>query len=277
MSFLLGNDAREEAKRSIKGLVAHVRNSAEDPAHHHEPLYLVLNTKIFLVKEKDYTPRIIPVTHKLHKIDEKTILLIARDLSYREEFTKKDLPTEDLFHQIIPFQKIKLIAHSQKGLLRLFKENDIVLADNRVHSKLPDILGAQFYGKNKKVPFKVQMAKPLPGRRTQGKVDQLCDPKYVRGQIKAILGNTYFIPPANGNCIHIVIGYLDWKVSEILTNINDVISYLIDDKYLPVGGLLHKVENLHSVLIKTSTSVALPIMKKREEKAEESDLSDLDF
>lgn len=276
MTFLLGDDAREQAKKSIKGLISHVRSTAAESSRGREPIFLVLNTKTFLVKDKDYTPRIIPVTHKLHKIDEKSILLILRDLSFREKFTKKDLPTEDLIHQIIPFQKIKLIAHSPKALLRLFKENDIVLADTRIHSKLPEILGAQFYAKNKKVPFKVQMAKPQPGHKTAGKIDQLCDPKYVRGQIKAILGNAYFIPPANGNCMHIMVGYLDWKVSELLTNINDVINYLIDDKYLPVGGLLHKVENLHSVLIKTSNSVALPI-KEKEEKAEESDLSDLDF
>lgn len=277
MSFLLGDDAREQAKKSIKGIIAHVRSSSAGAPTHHEPLHLVLNTKIFLVKQKDFTPRIIPVRHKLHKIDEKTVLLISRDLSYREVLTKKDSPTEDLFHQIIPFQKIKLIAHGQKGLLRLYKENEIVLADARIHSKLPEILGSQFYGKNKRVPFKVLMAKPIPGQRSTGKTDQLCDPKFVRGQLKAVLGNAYFIPPANGNCIDIVVGYLDWKVSEILENIDDVISYLTDAKFQPVGGLLQKVENLHSVLIKTSNSVAMPVMNKKEDAAEESDDSDLDF
>lgn len=273
MSFLLGDEAREQAKRSIKGLVRYVQTSCEEPSHH-EPLYLVLNTKTFLVKEKDYTPRIIPVTHKLRNIDERAILFITRDLSYREELTKKDLPTEDLFHQIIPFQKIKLIGASAKKSVKLFKENDIVIADNRIYSKLPEALGTQFYSKNKKVPYKVQMVKP--GHKSVAR-SQPCDPKYIRAQVKAIMANTSFIPPAKGNCINIVVGYLDWKVSELLTNINDVISYLTDEKYRPVGGLLQKVENLHSVLIKTSNSVAMPVMKKQVENVEESDMSDLDF
>lgn len=280
MSFVLGTDAREEAKKSIRGLFGHISSEAQKSGKdsHHEPILLVLNTNIYLVKQKDYTPRIIPVTHKLHKIDEKSILLITRDLSFKEHFTKPGSPTDDLFHQIIPFQKIKLIGHSPKSLLRLFKENDIVLADTRIHSRLPSILGSQFYAKNKKVPFKVLMAKPEAGRQTHGKIDGLCDVKYVRSQVKAILGNTYFIPPAQGNCINIVVGYSDWKVSELLTNINDVISYLVEEKNLPVGGLLRKIENLHSVLIRTSNSVALPVLKKKEQKEddEESD-SDLDF
>lgn len=272
MSFLLGEDAREEAKKSIKGLAANARKEGSGP----QPLFLVLNTKIHLVKQKDYTPRIIPVTHKLHSVDSKAVALITRDQSYRAQLTAKDSPTEDLFNQIIPFQKAKLIGHSQKALLRLFKENDIVIADTRIHSRLPDILGAQFYGKNKKVPFKIQMARPVPGVKTHGKSERTCDPKYVRAQVRAILGNTSFIPPAGGTCVHIVVGYSDWKVSEVLTNINDVILYLVDEKYRPVGGLLHKVENLHSVLIKTSNSVALPVLKKAEAEVE-SDNSDFDF
>lgn len=268
MSFLLGHDAREEAKKSIRALAAHSQSAGAEP----ERLFLVLNTKIHLVKTNDHTPRIIPVTHKLHAVDSKSIALITRDLSYRAHLTKAGAPTEDLFHQIIPFSKVKLMGHSSKALLRLYKENDLVLADTRIHARLPDILGLQFYGKNKKVPFKVQMARQVPG---QPKNDA-CDPKYVRAQVKAIVGNTLFIPPAGGTCIHIVVGYTDWKVSAVLANINDVILYLVDDKYQPVGGLLHKVENLHSVLLKTSDSVALPVMKKAEEHAE-SDNSDYDF
>ncbi|EEQ38476.1 putative ribosome biogenesis protein [Clavispora lusitaniae] len=280
MSFVLGTEAREEAKKSLRGIIGHIADEAQKNGNqsHHEPIILVLNTNIYLVKEKDFTPRIIPVTHKLHKIDEKTILLITRDSSFKEHFTKAGSPTEDLFHQIIPFQKIKSIGQSHKNLVRLYKENDIVLADTRIHQRLPSILGSQFYAKNKKVPFKVLMAKPEPGRRTHGKINQECDVKFVRSQVKAITGNASFIPPAHGNCINIVVGYSDWKISELLTNINDVILYLVDEKALPVGGLLRKVENLHSVLVRTSNSVALPVMKKREEKEkEESDMSDLDF
>lgn len=283
MSFLLGDEARENAKRSIKALRAHTLKKYEEllfqaeeapseaakisPAR--EPVHLVLNTKIHLVKTKDYTPRIIPITHKLSKIDGKSIALIARDGSYRQPLTEKGSPTEDLFNDIIPYVKAKLMGNNPKSLLRLFKENDIIVGDARIYKHLPDILKAQFYAKNKKVPFKILMALPVPGKKTHGRTDQLCEPKYVRAQLKSIVGNTSFIPPAGGTCVSIVVGYTDWKVSEILTNINDVISYLVEEKYRPVGGLLHSVDNLHSVLIRTKHSVALPVLKKKEQEQEE--------
>lgn len=272
MSFLLGENAREEAKRSIKGLMGHAKTKSE-----REPLFLVVNTRAPLIRQNDHTPRIIPITHKLHKADEKTVLLITKDpsLYYRAELTKKNTPTEDLFHHIMLFTKAKLAGHSAKALLRLFKENDIVLADTRVHKRLPEVLGSQFYGKNKKVPFLVQMAKPGP-RQTHGKTETLCDPKYVYSQVKAIVQNTYFIPPAGGTCMNIVVGYSDWKVSEVLANIDDVMSYLIEEKHRPVGGLLNR-GNLHSVLLKTSNSVALPVLKATKKEDDEEEDSDLDF
>ena len=272
MSFLLGDSSRENAKRAIRGLMAHVAKSSKDGSSG-ALLYLVINTKTPVVSKSDQTPRIIPVTNKLHKIDEIRIALIARDGSYRAHIMEKGSPTEDLFHEIIPYTKAKLIGHSSKAKSKLFRENDILMADVRIYKNLPDVLGPQFYARNKKVPFKILMARPAPDKKTHGRTDQMFDAKFVRAQVKSIVGNTYFIPPT-GTCLQVAVGYSDWKVSEILTNINDAISYLTDEKYRPIGGLL-RMSNLHSVLIRTSDSVALPVMEPvAAEEYEESDLSD---
>ncbi|WPK23722.1 hypothetical protein PUMCH_000967 [Australozyma saopauloensis] len=272
MAFLLGDHSRENAKRSIKGLIAHNAESGPD-----EPLrsllYLVVNTKAPLVAKSDQTPRIIPLTNKLHKIDEKTIALITRDTSYRAQLVQKDSPTDDLFHEIIPYTKAKLIGHSSKARLRLFRENDLIIADARIYKHLPEVLGPQFYARNKKVPFKILMSRPTADKKTHGKIDQLFDAKYVRAQVKSIVGNTSFIPPL-GTCLHIAVGYTDWKVSDLLVNINDVVSYLTDEKFRPIGGVL-RMANIHSVLIKTSNSVALPVKESLvAPEDDESELSD---
>lgn len=272
MSFILGEKSRENAKRSIKGLIAHELLESED-SNQRSLIYLVINTKRALVSKSDQTPRIIPVSKKLHKVDEKRIALITRDTSYRAQLTEKGSPTDDVFHEIIPFTKAKLIGHSTRGKLRLFRENDIILADARIYKNMPDILGAQFYARNKKVPYKILMTRPTPDKRTNGKTDQLFDAKFVRAQVKSILGNTSFIPPS-GTCLHIAVGYTDWKVSDLLINVNDVVSFLTEEQHRPLGGLL-KMGNVHSVLIKTSNSVALPVMEKVEtEQDDESELSD---
>lgn len=272
MSFILGDKSRENAKRSIKGLIAHVAE-IDGSENSRALLYLVINTKTPLVAKSDQTPRIIPLTKKLHKIGEKRIAVITRDSSYRVHMTRKDSPTDDLFNEIIPYTKAKLIGHSSRARLRLFRENDILMADARIYKNLPDVLGPQFYARNKKVPFMILMARPTPEKQTHGKTDQLIDSKFVRAQVKSILGNTSFIPPT-GTCLVIPVGYSDWKVSHLLVNINDIISYLTDEKYRPIGGLL-KMANLHSVAIKTGESVTLPVMEKvTTENDNESELSD---
>lgn len=282
--FILGSNALFDGKKSVKSLSNHI--SQEKGQNHHEAIYLIINTKIYLTKTKDYTPRIIPLSKGLDKLETKSVLLITKDPSvpYREALTKKNSPTEDVFNQIYTLTKLKLLSKDPKKLSKIFKEFDLIVADNRVHKFLPTILGARFYVKNKKIPFMVQMSKPdkdaklVKGKKSTKLKDDRCEPEYVRYQMKSIVRNTSYIPPANGTCISIKVGYTDWKAQEVLTNIDDVLSYLIDSKFQPVGGLLRTPKNLVSVHVKTSESISLPIFKQEEIKGDEDEYdSDLDF
>lgn len=281
--FVLGPEAAVEGRRSLEGLSDHVASSKGEG--HHDPIFVVINTHIQIIKAKDYTPRVIPLTHGLDKITNTAILLVTRDPStpYRVALTAKGLATEDTFSQIISMTKLKLLARDKAKLYRLFKETDVVVADPRIYKLLPPVLGATFYQKNKKVPFMVQMAKPdhtlkpAPGLKNKRIVDERCDVAYVKGQVRLIVRNAYFIPPVNGTCISIKVGYSDWSADELLRNVHDVLLYLTDPQHLPVGGLLKTVKNIHSVHVKTGESASLPILKKVEEKEEEEDDSDFDF
>lgn len=285
MSFILGSDAEKNSKKSVKSLLSHIRN--EKGPELKEVVYLIINTKIQLTKSKDYTPRIIPITNKLDKLEDKSVLLVTKDPStpYRQALNEKNSPTEDVFNQIFTLTKLKGIARDPKKVLKLFKDYDLVVADNRVHKFLPGILGAQFYVKNKKIPFMVQMAKPdvnaqlTKGKKNPSKLkDDRCEPVYVKLQMKSIVKNTSFLPPVNGNCMSIRVGYTNWKPEEIVTNVNDVLKYLIESKYQPVGGLLKTVKNIQSIHVKTSESISLPIWKaKTEGQEEEDDDSDFEF
>lgn len=283
--FILGKDAQEGGKKSVKSLLSHIRN--EKGPDLKEVVYLIINIKNQISKTKDYTPRIIPITHKLDKLQDKSILLVTKDPStpYRKALTEKESPTEDVFNQIFTLTKLRSIAKDPKKLLKIFKEYDIVVADNRVYKFLPGTLGAQFYVKNKKLPYMIQMAKPdVNAKLTQGKKnpsklkDDRCEPLYVKQQMKSIVRNTSFLPPVNGNCMSIKVGYSNWKSEDILTNINDVLKYLVDSKYQPVGGVLRSIKNIQSVHVKTSESISLPIWKQKgEEDTGEDEDSDFDF
>ncbi|ODV65496.1 ribosomal protein L1 [Hyphopichia burtonii NRRL Y-1933] len=282
--FILGRSAEKTGKKSIQGLVNHI--AKEKGSSHHEPIYIVINSKISYIKKKDYTPRVIPVTHKLDKLENKSILLITKDPStpYRKALTEKDSPTEDVFNRIYTLTKVKLIAANPKNCVRLYKEYDIVVADHRVHKFLPNILGATFYEKNHKVPFMVQMARPsadanlVKGKKSTKLKDENCDPKYVRNQLKSIVGNVSFNPPANGTCATIKVGFSDWDTRHIMTNIHDVVDYLTNAKFAPVGGLLRSLDNIISAHLKTSESASLPFMEIKENKeSDKEDYSDFDF
>jgi ribosome biogenesis protein UTP30 len=280
-SFILGDEAYKNGRKSIKSLTANSRQEGVEDA----AIYLIINIKIQLTQTKDYTPRVIPLTHKLDKLENKSVLLVTKDPStpYRQALTEKDSPTEDVFNQIYTLTKLRSLAKDPKKIYKLFKEFDIVVADNRVHKFLPGTLGAQFYLKNKKVPFMVQMAKPsydaqlTKGKKSHKLKDDRCEPKYVKGQMKSIAGNASFIPPCNGNCLSIKAGYTSWLDKDVMKNIDDILRYLVEEKFKPVGGVLRSINNIGGVHLKTSESISLPILIKEEEKVEEGEDSDFEF
>ncbi|CAK9438208.1 uncharacterized protein LODBEIA_P24730 [Lodderomyces beijingensis] len=286
LEFILGDAAYLEAQRSLRALKKHHKD-AEEPSP--SPIYLTINVKIKLAREKDYRPRVVPITHKLDKVSNKAISLITKDPStiYRDSLSAQNAPTEDSFNEIISLKKLKSMSRSTKSLVKLYKENDLLVADHRIHKFLPDILGTTFYLKKKKIPFMIQMARPRAAQQAelrkskQSKLkDDRCDSKYVQAQLESIVGNTSYLPTLNaGDVISLKVGYTDWPVDKVATNIHDVISYLVDEKYRPVGGVLN-LENLGNVHLRSGDSISLPVRLESDETAdgeEASDDSDYDF
>ncbi|RCK67054.1 Ribosome biogenesis protein UTP30 [Candida viswanathii] len=279
--FILGPEAFTTAKKSLASLKKHHANDPQVPIH------LIINIKIPLVRTKDYRPRIVPVTHKLDEPTTQRILMITKDPSvvYRAALTAKGSATEDVFRDVYSLKKVKGLSRSKKSLVRLFKEYDVVVCDIRVLKFLPGLLGEVFYARNKKVPYVVQMAKPSAraelARSKEGKLkDERCDAKYVALQIESIVGNTSYIASDAGDCLSLRIGYCDWKTEELVTNLNDVVDYLVSEKYLPVGGVLKALDNVGNVHVKTSESVSLPVFIRNrdgEKSGEGDDENDSDF
>lgn len=247
------------------------------------PIFVVFNLVRPLLHSKDYTPRIIPVPHAIAKLEERSILLITKDPSTPyAHLNDRGQPTEDVFNAIYSFKRLRSEAKRHSNLVKLFKEYDIVVADFRIHKFLPLVLGEVFYVKNKKIPFKIQMARPLPTAKlekdkTNKFKDLRCEPKYVRHQIKLIAENTYFIPPAQGNCMVVKAGHSNMPAEHIVANIRVIIDYLTNPKFRPVGGLAD-AGCIESIFVKTSDSVSIPVfIKEKPGDDDEHDDSDFDF
>lgn len=306
--FILGETAYKNAKKSLQSLIKQYNNQPEtintppppddddDDDETSTPIptnnqgmaiHLVISIKIPLSRKKDYIPRIIPISYKLDDVTNKSILLITKDPStpYRSKLMIKDSPTEDLFLDIISFKKLKSMINKtstsstnnkgkKQNLIKIFKNYDIIVCDHRIMKFLPNVLGELFYYKNKKLPFLIQMAKPILLETSKLKAqlkaksnnnntnnkdqqgpsildgltiskenkikDERCDPKYINLQIKSIVKNTNYLPSNvinKGDCISLKIGYINWSIDELLININDIIDYLINKEYFStIGG-----------------------------------------
>lgn len=222
---------------------------------------MIINTgkkKIELVK--DFVPRIIPLTHcKLNHPKDVRILLITKDPStiYREAIEKDD-SVKDLIKEVITVKNLKRRFKGSK-MVTLYHEFDLVVADYRVHHLLPKILGARFFSGTKKIPFVIKMSKQVKMRGE--KLNEECDTKYIRAQLKSITKNAYYLPNQD-NCLTIRIGNID-KQSEgdMLNNAIDIINFLTDPTKTPQGGIIKS--GIASIFVKTEHSASLPLYEAK--------------
>lgn len=284
--FKLGSEAHANGTKAVRALHAFSSSLSTALAPPGEPLYLIIDVTHPLVTLKDYIPRIIPVPHPLGSLDNSSVLLITKDPStpYRRALSDPRAPTATVFNNICTLTKVRALVKDTNKAKKLFKENDLVVADVRVHKFLPGILGARFYIKNKKIPYMIQMARPrhdaelVKGKHLQKLKDERCEPKYVYKQLQHIARGATFIPPANGTCLSIKIGFSGWPVENVMENINTVITYLTDEKHRPVGGIIREMSHIKSVHLKTSGSASMPLIASSLLKKEEEEIdSDFDF
>ncbi|CAN3476160.1 ribosome biogenesis protein Utp30p [Diutina catenulata] len=253
--------------KSLKALKKQFKNAPET-------VYLNVTCEKPLAQKKDLTPRIIPLPHRIGKLEEKSILLVTMDPSTPYTFlANDDQPTTDVFNAIWALRRLRREAGDPKKRTKMYKEYDIVVADYRIQPQLPGILGSRF---SKKVPFKVQMARPTAaiqldsrGRKVD-KPDERCEPKYVKHQVKMIAENSFFIPPAGGTCLSIRIGDLSMPSAHLVANAEAVVAYITEKEFRPVGGCV-RPERIVSMDVKTAESMSLPVYKRAKEESDSED------
>lgn len=241
---------------STKSIEALLHRCTIDPKLANDrDIFITINTTQKLGLKKDYIPRIIPLSSsKLQSPRDLRILLITKDPSnvYRDVLTK-DEHTKDLLKEVFSYKKLRRICRGN-GIKQIYNDFDMVLVDFRVQRRLPDILGAKFFRGSKKIPFVVKLLREKPHG------DVVCDPAYVRAQVRSICKNTFYLPNAD-NCLSVRVGRVGkHSVEEIVTNAQDVTRFLTDPKLKTQGGGIVK-GGITSIFIKTDTSISLPLYK----------------
>lgn len=137
-----------EVKPETTDLLANTDEDTEDTSEH---VYLTLTTKKHIVDVKRLKPGKIVVPHKLNTSTTTTILLIVADPqdAYKELVASPAFPKElgARINRVIGVKQLRAdYGKSYEAQRQLKASHDIILADDRIITLLPKILGKTFYG-----------------------------------------------------------------------------------------------------------------------------------
>ena len=259
-----------------------------DDANDDVPVWLVLTTKKHIVDKKRLKPGKIVLPHP--HIDAQStgegalrICLITADPQRKY----KDLITEPSFpaalgrniQRVIGIEKLKSKYHSFESKRQLLGEYDVFLADDRVITYLPTLLGKTFYKSGAKRPIPVT----LEGRRQNvdeagNKRQKLSEggtkvtkadvqPAELAAEInKALTSALVHLAPSTTTAVKV--GTASQEPAQLQANVEAVVNGLVE-KFVP-----QKWRNVRAVHIKGPNTAALPIWLTEELWAEETQVLD---
>lgn len=259
-----------------------------DDASDDVPVWLVLTTKKHIVDKKRLKPGKIVLPHP-HIDTQSTgegalrICLITADpqRKYKDLITEPSFPTalSQNIQRVIGIEKIKSKYHSFESKRQLLGEYDVFLADDRVITYLPTLLGKTFYKSGAKRPIPVT----IEGRRQNvdeagNKRQKLSEggtkvtkadvsPAELAAEInKALTSALVHLAPSTTTAVKV--GTASQEPAQLQANVEAVVNGLVE-KFVP-----QKWRNVRAVHIKGPNTAALPIWLTEELWAEETQVLD---
>jgi ribosome biogenesis protein UTP30 len=260
---------RNEAASGKKNLLAGADDSsAEEESGEAEPIWLVLTTKKHIVDQKRLKPGRISLPHPIHKSGTSTICLITPDpqRTFKNVIADPSFPPELASRiRVLGIEKLKGRYKSYESKRQLVAQYDIFLADDRVVTLLPKLLGKTMYESTTKraIPVKLDgyKEKDAAGKRTKDadskkdnetKTVRVSSPAQVAKEIeKALQSAQVYLAP--GTTTSIRVGMSNFAAADLAENIDAVVLGM-EQKFVPKGW-----RNIRSIHIKAPNSMALPI------------------
>lgn len=154
--------------------------------------------------------------------------------------------------RIIGLDKLKKKYKTFETRRQLLAEYDIFLADDRIVTELPRVLGKVFESKKHKRPIPITLAPQLPKDKDGKRKRVLRKPQEIAKEIESALSSTYLhLNPSATTSIRI--GKLSQTPGQLKENVEAVVSALTT-KFVSQGW-----KNIRALYIKGPTTVALPI------------------
>ncbi|KAL1585524.1 hypothetical protein WHR41_05649 [Cladosporium halotolerans] len=259
-------------------------DDASDPSDA-VPIWLILTTKKHVVDKKRLKPGKIALPHPYLSLSSQTpdnplrICLITADPQRRY----KDLLAEPSFpaplsasiSRVLGLEKLKAKYHSFEAKRQLLAEHDVFLADDRVITYLPALLGKTFYKSGAKRPIPVSLegrrqavddagnkrAKLSEGGSKVTKSD--VSPADLAAEITKALGSA-LVHLAPSTTTAVKVGTAAQAPEALQANVEAVVAGLVE-RFVP-----QQWRNVRAVHVKGPDTAALPVWLTEELWAEET-------
>lgn len=247
------------------------------------PIWMILSTKKHISDKKRLKPSRLPLPHPYLSIADEglRVCLITEDpqRKYKELVEiESGFPAEvaGVIKRVVGLEKLKSKYKSFESRRQLKSEYDVFLADDRVITYLPKVLGKVFYKGGSKRPIPVT----LQGRR-QSVVDGVKrktlaeggekvvkyepKPKEIAEEIKkAVSSALVHLAPSTTTAVKV--GVATMSAEELQANVEAAVEGLVE-KFVP-----QKWDNVRAIHIKGPDTIALPIWLTEELWADEKDV-----
>jgi ribosome biogenesis protein UTP30 len=271
------NSEKEKTKTSSKRNLLAPTEDEEGTELDETLVWLNLTTKKHIVDQKRLKPAKISLPHPLNISAATTICLITADpqRTYKDIVASPAFPSElrSRITRVIGVHKIKAKFHQYEAQRQLLAEHDIFLADDRIITQLPKLLGKTFYKSAAKRPVPINMQAPAP--RTDGKrvarakgdsvAKETISPQKLSAEIeKALKAALVALSPSTLTSVRV--GLAGWPAEKLAENVTAVAAELIT-KFVP-----KKWRGVRAIHIKGPETTALPIWLADELWTDEADV-----
>ncbi|KAF2089637.1 ribosomal protein L1 [Saccharata proteae CBS 121410] len=279
-------EKEKEAQTSKKSLLAD-EESDEAAEEGKTPVWLIVTTKKHIVDKKRLKPAKVAVPHSMSAPSDRICLITADpQRAYKDLIAHPAFPTDlsARIGRVIGISKLKAKYKTYEARRQLFAEYDMFLADDRIITLLPAVLGKVFYKSSAKRPIPVncmgneKVQKDADGKKPkrENKDDKssalVGAPEAVAKDVqKAVSSALVHLSPSTTTAIRIA--QASWEPKMIQENLEAVVAALTSQEKLITKGW----RNVRSIHIKGPDTTALPIWLAEELWVDEEDVLDETF
>ncbi|CAD6452915.1 951c8ebe-5e63-49da-a55d-8ee5a39f4df0 [Sclerotinia trifoliorum] len=274
VKHISSTEAEKAKKAGAKNLLA--ENDDDDAES--TPVWLTLTTKKHITDKTKLKPVKVTVPHSLNTSSTTSICLIVADpqRTYKDIVASAAFPAElsKRITKVVGVDKLKKKYKQYEAQRKLFAEHDIFVADDRIITLLPKLLGKNFYKSTTKRPIPVSIQAEAP--KSEGKriarakgedAPKSAEPKKIAAEIEKAISSALLTLSSSTNSA-IRIGYASWDAAKLAENL-EVVANTVIEKYVP-----KKWRGVRAIHVKGPETMALPLWLADELWVEDEDVLD---